>query len=184
MKATIWARGFTLPTGFCYNCSALSSTSIAVYSQGGIASAIGPWHGPVVAALAAAASSGAPHQVTYCKRCAASANKKAPEPLPPTVGLILLVLGFGVITSLTTGSERIVSLSVACAAVAGLIAWLRYIRRQPEPGQTTRWRAFAVLNEGKDLFTSNREFVRIEYTNPRILEEILRLNPGVEVTLD
>ncbi len=56
------------------------------------------------------------------------------------------------------------------------------LRRPAEPGQTTRWRAFAVLNQGKDIFKRNREFVRIEYSNPRVLQEIVGLNPGIEVT--
>jgi hypothetical protein len=94
------------------------------------------------------------------------------------------VLGFGAIATFTTGVDRIVSLTVAVAALGGLIAWLRYVRRPLEPGQTTRWRAFAVLNEGKDLLRLNREFMRIEYSNPLVLNEIRRLNPGIEVTAD
>jgi hypothetical protein len=37
MKATIWARGITLPAGFCYNCNDPASTTIELYSEGGIA---------------------------------------------------------------------------------------------------------------------------------------------------
>ena len=186
MKATIWARGFILPAGFCYNCNAPSTTSISVHSQGGIASiigsGIGSGHGLIVAALSAAATSGAPHQVSYCAPCAVTANKKPPDRVAGTLGLLLVALGFGAIALLTTSTDRLVTLTVALAALGGLIAWLRYVRRPLEPGQTTRWRAFAVLNEGRDLLHSNREFVRIEYSNPRVLDEIRRLNPGVEIT--
>ena len=182
MRATIWARGFTLPAGFCYNCNAPATASISVRSEGGIASSVGSGHGLLVAALSAAATSGSPHQVPYCARCAVTAHKKPPERFAGTLGLLLLVLGFGAIATLTTEADRIVSLTVAVAALGGLIAWLRYVRRPLEPGQTTRWRAFAVLNEGKDLFSGNSDFMRIEYSNPRILDEIRRLNPGIDVT--
>jgi len=111
-----------------------------------------------------------------------TAHKKAPERLPPTVGLLAVAIGFAVIAFLTTGGDRIVASTVAVASLGGVVAWLRHIRRPPQPEQTTRWRAFAVLNEGKDLLLLNREFVRIEYSNPRVLAEIVRLNPGVEVT--
>lgn len=184
MRATIWARGFILPAGFCYNCNAPSTTSIAVNSQGGIASSIGSGHGLAVAALAAAATSHPPHHVTYCARCAAKAHKKAPDLVGGTLGLALAALGFGVVAFLTTGTDRIVTVSVSLAALGGLIAYVRYVRRPLEPGQTTRWRAFAVLNEGRDLLHANREFMRIEYSNPRVLKEILNLNPGVEVTTE
>jgi len=185
MKATVWARPLILPSGFCYNCNAPSTTSISVSSEGGIASSVGVGHGLIVAALAAAATaapSRSPHQITYCPRCAVTARKKAPERLPPTLGLLAAAIGFAVVAFLTTGGDRIVASTVAVAALGGLVAWLRYIRRPPQPGQTTRWRAFAVLNEGKDLLSLNREFVRIEYSNPRVLAEIIRLNPAVEVT--
>src|SRR5262245_59899502 len=182
MRATIWAQGFVLPSGFCYNCNAPSTVSIGVRSEGGIASSVGAGHGLIVGALAAAARSGSAHQVTYCARCAATAHKKAPERLPPTLGLLVITVGFAVIAFLTTGTDRLVASSVASAGLVRVVAWVRYIRRLAQPGQTTRWRAFAVLNEGKDLFNANREFVRIEYSNPRVLDEIIRLNPGVEVT--
>ena len=185
MKATIWARPLILPSGICYNCNAPSTTSISVRSEGGIASSVGAGHGLLVAAVAAAATvaaSGSPHQITYCGRCAVTAHKKAPERLPPTLGLLAVVIGFAVIAFLTTGGDRIVASIVAVAALGGVVAWLRYIRRPPQPGQTTRWRAFAVLNEGKDLLHLNSEFVRIEYSNPRVLAEIIHLNPGVDMT--
>ena len=184
MRATIWARGFTLPAGFCYNCNTPTTASISVRSEGGIASSVGAMHGLLVAALSAAATSGLSHQVPYCARCAVTGHKKPPDRVAGTLGLLLLVLGFGAIATFTTGVDRIVSLTVAVAALGGLIAWLRYVRRPLEPGQTTRWRAFAVLNEGKDLLRLNREFMRIEYSNPLVLNEIRRLNPGIEVTAD
>ena len=182
MRATIWARGFIWPAGFCYNCNAPSTTSISVSSQGGIASTIGSGHGLEVAALAALATSGSPHQVTYCKRCAVTAHKKPPDRVAEPAGLLLVALGFGAIAWFTTGTDRIVTLTVALAALGGLTAWLRYVRRPLHPGQTTRWQALAVLNEGRDLLNWNREFVRIEYSNQRVVDEILHLNPGVEVT--
>jgi len=182
MKATIWARGFTLPASFCYNCNAPATVSVSIRSEGGIASSVSVGHGLLVAALSAAAIAGSPHQVPYCARCAVTAQKKAPERLAGTLGLALVVLGFAGVAILTTGTDRTVSLTVAVAAMGGLITWLRYVRRPLEPGQTTRWRAFAVLNEGKDLFQFNREFTRIEYSNPRVLDEIRRLNPGIDVT--
>jgi hypothetical protein len=184
MRATIWARGFTLPAGFCYNCNTPTTASISVRSEGGIASSVGAMHGPLVAALSAAATFGFHHQVPYCARCAVTAHKKPPDRVAGTLGLLLLVVGFGAIATFTTGVDRIVSLTVAVAALGGLIAWLRYVRRPLEPGQTTRWRAFAVLNEGKDLLRLNREFMRIEYSNPLVLDEIRRLNPGIEVTAE
>ncbi len=184
MKATIWARGFTVPPGFCYNCNAPTTTSIPIRSEGGIASSAQHGHGRLVAAVSAAAtSSGAPHQIPYCARCAVTAYKKPPGGVAGTLGLLLVVLAFGAIGAVTNGADRIVSLIVALAGLGGLVAWLRYVRRPMAPGQTTRWRAFAVLNEGKDLLHSNRAFVRIEYSNPRVVEEIRRLNPGVEMTL-
>jgi len=182
VKATIWARGFTLPAGFCYNCNAPSTTFVSLNSEGGIASSIGSGHGLVVAALAAAARGGSRHEVTYCARCAVTAHKKAPDRVAGTLGLLFVVLAFGGIAALTSGMDRIVALVVEVAAFGGLIAWLRYVGRPLERGQTTHWRAFAVLNEGRDLLSANREFVRIEYSNPRVLDEIVHLNPGVEVT--
>lgn len=182
MKATVWSRDFTLPAGFCYNCNAPSTTFVSLSSEGGIASSVGSGHGLVVAALAAAARGGSRHEVTYCARCAVTARKKAPDRVAGTLGLVLVVLAFGAIAVLTSGTDRIVALVAEAAALGGLIAWVRYVARPLEPGQTTRWRAFAVLNEGRDLLRANREFVRIEYTNPRVLDEIVHLNPGVEVT--
>ena len=182
MRATIWARGFTWPSGFCYNCNAPSTTSVFVSSRGGIASTLGSAHGLEVAALAALATSGSPHQVTYCKRCAVTANRNPPHGVAEPAGLLIVALGFGAIAWFTTGTERIVTLTLALAALGGLAAWLRYARRPLYPGQTTRWRALAVLNEGRDLLNSNREFVSIEYSNQRVVDEILHLNPGVEGT--
>ncbi len=182
MKATIWTGEVVLPAGFCYNCNAPSTTTVSVTSEGGIASSIGSGHGLVVATLAAAATSGSAHQVTYCARCADTAHKKAPDRVAGTLGIFLVLVGFSTIAFLTTGADRTVSLAVSLLALVGLIAWLWYVRRPLEPGQTTRWRAFAVLNEGRDLLNANHEFIRIEYSNPRLLDEIRRLNPGVEVT--
>jgi hypothetical protein len=173
VKATIWARGITLPAGFCYNCNAPATAAIALYSEGGIGG---------YGLLGAVADGGTPYKVSYCERCATNATKEAPNRLAPTSGLVLLVLGFGVVAYFTDGVDRLIALIVAVAALGGFIAWFRYIRRPLEPGQTTRWRAFAVLNEGKDVLRGNREFVRIEYSNPRILDEIRRLNSGAEVT--
>jgi len=175
VKATIWARGITLPAGFCYNCNAPATTTIPLYSEGGIAG---------YGLLSAVAGGGTPYEVSYCERCAVNATKEAPDRLAPTIGLVLLVLGFGLVAYFTHGVDRLVALIVGLAALGGLLAWLRYIRLPLEPGQTTRWRAFAVLNEGKDLLRGNREFVRIEYSNPSVLEEIRRLNTGIEVTSD
>lgn len=182
MRATIWARGFIWPAGFCYNCNAPTPNSVFVRSQGGIASTIGYAHGLEVAALAVLATSGSPHEITYCKRCAVTAHKKPPDRVAEPAGLLLVALGFGAIAWFTTGTERNVTLAVALAALGGLAAWLRYVRRPLHPGQTTRWQAFAVLNEGRDLLNSNREFVSMEFTNQRVVDEILHLNPGVEVT--
>jgi len=172
VKATIWAGGIRLPAGFCYNCNSPATTTISIYSEGGIASS----------GLLGFGAAGPPHEVTYCQRCAVNANKEAPNRAAPTLGLLLMALGFGVVAYFTNGADRVVAFAVTLAALGGLVAWLRYIRRPREAGQTTRWRAFAVLNEGKDILEGNREFVRIEYSNPRVLEEILRLNPGIEVT--
>ena len=181
MRATIWARQFIWPAGFCYNCNAPSTTSVFVWSQGGIASTIAS-HGLEGAALAALATSGSPHQVTYCRRCAVTAHTKPPDRVAEPAGLLLVALGFGAIAWFTTGTERIVTLAVALAALGGLAARLRYVHRPLHPGQTTRWQALAVLNEGRDLLNSNREFVSIEFSNQRVVDEILQLNPGVEVT--
>ncbi len=175
VKATIWARGITLPAGFCYNCHDPATTTIALNSEGGIAG---------YGLLGTIAHDRTPYEVTYCDRCAVHATKEAPDRLAPTIGLVLLVLGFGVVTYFTDGVNRLVAFIVALSSLGGLLAWLRYIRRPLLPGQTTRWRAFAVLNAGKDLLEGNHEFVRIEYSNPRVLEEIRRLNPGVEITSD
>lgn len=182
MKATLWATPIALPTGFCFNCSAPADTTVVIQSEGGLAANAGHGHGAIVAALASAATAGAGYRVTYCPRCAKKALKKAPELLPPVIGLLLVAIGFGVITFLSTGVDRILPAVVALMGLAGSVAWWRYMRRPPEAGQTTRWRAFAVLNQGKDLLQRNRPFTRIEYSNPRVLEEIARLNPGVEVT--
>jgi hypothetical protein len=173
VKATIWAGRIRLPAGFCYNCNAPATTTINIHSEGGIAGS---------GLLGAFGPAGLPHEVTYCQRCVVNATKEAPNRAAPTLGILLMALGFGVVAYFTDGADRVVALAVALAALGGLVAWLRYIRRPRAPGQTTRWRAFAVLNEGKDLLEGNREFLRIEYSNPRVLEEILRLNPGIEVT--
>ncbi len=182
MQATIWARDFAMPTGFCYNCNAPPTELVTVQSEGGIASGVGISHGLLVAAVAAAARRGPAHDIPYCELCARAAHKKAPERFPPTLGLVLLAAGFTAIAALTEGDARLVGIIGALAAAGGLVAWIRYLRRPAEPGQTTRWRAFAVLNQGKDIFKRNREFVRIEYSNPRVLQEIVGLNPGIEVT--
>ena len=184
MRATIWARAFRMPAGFCYNCDAPATHFISVESEGGIASSVGPGHGLLVAALTTAATSGSAKQIPYCERCAITAHKKAPQRVAGTLGLLLLVAGFTVIATITTGADRTVSLIVAIAALGGLVAWFQYLRRPLEPGQTTRWRAFAVLNEGKDLLRGNREFTRIEYSNAGVLNEIRRLNPDIEVTAE
>jgi hypothetical protein len=182
MNATIWTHPLTLPAGFCYNCGATADTSVVIASQSGLASTVGPWHGPVVAVLASAAAATAPrYTISYCTRCAKTAHKKAPELLAPVIGLLLVGAGFGLITWFTEGAARIVSGLVAVAGFAGTWAWWRYMQRPVSPGQTTRWRAFAVLNSGKDLL-SGLPFTRIEYSNPRVWDELLRLNPGVEVT--
>ena len=173
MKATIWAGGIRLPAGFCYNRNVPATTTISIYSEGGIAGS---------GLLGSLSPAGSPHEVAYCQRCVVNATKEAPNRIAPTLGLLLLTLGFGVVAYFTDGADRVVALAVTLAALGGLAAWLRYIRRPLGAGQTTRWRAFAVLNEGKDLLAGNREFVRIEYSNPRVFEEILRLNPGIEVT--
>ena len=184
MKATIWARDIVLPTGFCYNCGEPPSQHVELHSEGGIAAGAAKSHGLLVAAVAAAVVRHGPAiEIPYCDRCARTAHKKAPDRIATAIALALVALGFGAVAAITDGVTRMVCALVALACAGGFVAWIRYAYRPPEPGQTTRWRAFAVLNQGKDLFHWNREFTRIEYSNPIVIREIIRLNPGIEVTM-
>jgi hypothetical protein len=66
-----------------------------------------------------------------------------------------------------------------------LVAFVAWFRRQvepPEPPRSTKWRAFAILNAGKDLLRGNKPFVKIEFTNPKLLDEIRRLNGELKIS--
>jgi hypothetical protein len=79
-----------------------------------------------------------------------------------------------------------VSYCDACAAQAKPCVWedlpAFMVRWKMRPGQTVVGRAFRVLNAGKDLLRGNKQFVRIQFTNPRVLGEIKTLNADLRIT--
>jgi len=73
-----------------------------------------------------------------------------------------------------------------CAAQAKPSVWedlpLFLVRWRMRPGQTGVGRAFRVVNAGKDLLRGNKPFIRLQLTNPRVLDEIKALNPTLKIT--
>lgn len=73
-----------------------------------------------------------------------------------------------------------------CLAVAKPSVWedlpLFMVRWRMPPDQTGVGRALRVLNAGKDLLRGNQPFVRIQFTNPRVIAEIKALNPDLKIT--
>lgn len=187
MKATIWAPTFVMPSALCVNCCRPASNTVALKSEGGLASSAGKSHGVhglLVGAIAGLAADGTQWEVPYCPACLDGARKKPPE-------IALTAILFGVIWlvallllwNFQTHNLTFGILLFALLAILGLFgAWFRHQREPPVPPRTTRWRAFAILNAGKDLFRGNRPFVKIEYSNPRFLDEIRRANPGIDIS--
>lgn len=92
----------------------------------------------------------------------------------------------GVLKDLATAGKfvRAVPYCGACAKIAHLPPTSRFWQRRPplRSGQTSKGRGFAILNEGRDLLHLGKEFVQIEYSNPRFLNDIRRLNPPLRIT--
>lgn len=56
------------------------------------------------------------------------------------------------------------------------------MRWKMRPGHTVVGRAFRVLNAGTDLFRGNKSFVKILFTNPRVLTDIKARNTELWIT--
>jgi hypothetical protein len=183
MKATIWASTFVMPTQFCVNCWMPASSTVKMKSEGGIASTHGS-HSLIVLSLAALASGAAQNEAPYCSTCIAEAEKK-----PPEIALTTILFGFlwlfavVLLWEFQTHNVTFAMILFVMLVILGLFgAWFRHQREPPTPPRTTKWRAFAILNAGKDLFRGNKPFVKIEFTNPKLLEELHRVNPGVDIS--
>jgi len=86
-----------------------------------------------------------------------------------------------------SGAPHMATYCTRCAPQAQRGSFLdgipvQFLKWYLRANQTAPGAAFELLNAGKDILRGNHAFLRIRYTNPRVLEEIRRLNPGIEIT--